>query len=91
MEVFQELSQKLVFPIDYKSQKYIGKQMNVAIAAVGIAATVYGYMTGSIQNLLICYIAGLLGTCIWLVPAYPAYRKHNLKFVEKPVINITTD
>jgi len=87
-EIIQEISKHLVFPIDYPSQQKLNGRTHKLLIVVGIISFIYGYLTQSIQNLLISYGVGIIVTSIVVVPAYPFYNKQKLTFVEPKVVNI---
>ncbi|SMN20786.1 similar to Saccharomyces cerevisiae YJR010C-A SPC1 Subunit of the signal peptidase complex (SPC) [Maudiozyma saulgeensis] len=87
-EIVQEINKYLVFPVDYPSQKKLNDRTHILIILFGIISFVYGYVTQSIKNLLICYGVGILITSLIIVPAYPFYNKQKLNFVTPKRVNI---
>lgn len=84
--IVQEIQKKLVFPVDYPSQRALASKTQLLTKVVALIAFAYGLYTQSIGNLLMAYAAGLLVIALVVVPAYPAYNKQKLTFVvPKPV------
>lgn len=88
-EILQEISRKLVFPIDYPSQKALSKRTTNLIKLVALVAFIYGCLTESIKNLLIAYASGIVVIGLIVVPPYPSYTRQKLVFVKPAVATVS--
>ena len=79
--IVQEILKKLVFPVDYPSQRSLSSKAELLIKVVAVLAFVYGLYSQSIKNLLVVYGAGLVVVALVVVPPYPSYNKQKLSFV----------
>ena len=83
-EIFSELGNKLVFPIDYESQRNTQKRQNLMISVGCVISCIVGLLSQSILQLLICYLCFVFVTCVVVLPVYKSYKQKPLEFV-KPV------
>lgn len=84
--MFEEVVAKLVFPIDFASQKSTLNITRIVLLAFALLATVVGFFAQSLSILLVIYTVGILLTLLIVGPAYPCYNKQKLTWV-KPTIN----
>ncbi|KAG0653744.1 Signal peptidase complex subunit [Monosporozyma unispora] len=87
-EIFSELGNKLVFPIDYESQRNTLKRQKLLISVGCIISCIVGFLSQSILQLLICYLCFIFVTCVLILPAYKSYNKKRLQFVKPANIKI---
>ena len=89
-QLLEELPRKLDLPIDYPSQKLLGRVYPIAVVIIATAATLYGYFTESVMNILIAGLIGLGLLLMCVLPPYPFYNKHKLHWVE-PKVNFQVE
>ncbi|KAH3899026.1 related to Signal peptidase complex subunit SPC1 [Saccharomycodes ludwigii] len=82
-EWLQELSNKMIFPIDLPSQKYTNRVTHKLLFLSSIISVVLGIIYDSMKTLLYFYGASVLICLILVVPAYPSYNENKLKWVER--------
>lgn len=89
-QLLEELPRKLDLPIDYPSQKLLNRLYPIAVVIVATAATLYGYFTESVMNILIAGLIGLALLLVCVLPPYPFYNKQRLHWVE-PRVNLQVE
>ena len=85
-DILQDLQAKLVFPIDFPSQTTVFKRLHVILLIGVIFASMYGFITQSLSNLIVVYVAFILVTMLVVIPSYPSYKKHNLEWVQPEIV-----
>ncbi|CAR21433.1 Signal peptidase complex subunit SPC1 [Lachancea thermotolerans] len=85
-EVLQEIQKKLVFPIDFASQRRLDRSVYLCLMIGTVVSCFIGLFTQSLFNLVVSF--GLtFCVCLALgLPSYPAYNKQRLEWV-KPKIS----
>ncbi|CCH59586.1 hypothetical protein TBLA_0B07700 [Henningerozyma blattae CBS 6284] len=85
--MLENIGRKLIFPIDFPSQKRTFHLQSVILLISALFASAFGFFTQSLLNLLICYAAGVLITMLLVVPPYPSYNKKKLQWVKPSMTN----
>lgn len=86
-EILEEIKQKLVFPIDFPSQRNTERLINTILAAGSVVACLVGFYMQSLTYLLMIYGSVVVLTLIVVVPAYPSYTRRKLDWV-KPKVSL---
>lgn len=90
-EVLQDIQRKLIFPLDFPSQKYTERLQQITLLIGAIIASIVGLSTQSLKNLIIVYGICIAITGLVVLPAYPAYTRRKLQWVQPKVVNISTE
>ncbi|CCC69763.1 hypothetical protein NCAS_0D01820 [Naumovozyma castellii] len=80
--ILDEIQKFLVLPIDFPSQKRTFELQQNILLIGAIAASIYGFLTQSLYNTLICYGVTFVVTLLLVVPPYPFYNKQKLQWVQ---------
>ncbi|QLG71002.1 hypothetical protein HG535_0B00400 [Zygotorulaspora mrakii] len=86
-EILQELGRKLVFPIDFRSQKNTERYQQLILIAGAILASLIGFFAQSLLYLVVTYGLAIVVAMVVVLPAYPAYTREKLDWV-KPKISM---
>ncbi|CEP62660.1 signal peptidase complex subunit SPC1 LALA0_S06e00760g [Lachancea lanzarotensis] len=86
-EVLQEIQKKLVFPIDFASQRRTDQLVHRALLFGTISASLIGFLTQSLFNLVIGFGATVALCMLVTLPSYTTYNKKRLEWV-KPKIRV---
>lgn len=89
-ELLQDFQRKLVFPLDFPSQRYTEKLQQITLLIGAIVASIVGLTTQSLKNLIVVYVVVVALTALAVLPAYPAYTKRKLQWVQ-PQVNISSE
>ncbi|AMD19261.1 HBR360Cp [Eremothecium sinecaudum] len=81
MEIFSDISRKLALPIDFVSQQYTEKLSYRIILSGTIIACLLGYFTQSLSIGVYTFVEAYLLAILIVVPSYPMYNKHKLKWL----------
>ncbi|AET39795.1 signal peptidase complex subunit SPC1 Ecym_4783 [Eremothecium cymbalariae DBVPG len=87
MEVLQELGWKLLFPIDFESQRYTAAISSKLIAVGTVLGCLLGYFTNCCLMTVYTFGATYILTLLIVVPAYPAYNKKRVNWVGSTSVN----
>ncbi|SCU82423.1 LAME_0C01046g1_1 [Lachancea meyersii CBS 8951] len=86
-QVLQEIQKKLVFPIDFVSQRQTDRLVHRTLLFGTIVASLIGFFTQSLFNLMLSFGATIALCMVAVLPSYPAYNKKRPEWV-KPKIRI---
>ncbi|CAI4540676.1 CDG_1a_G0029970.mRNA.1.CDS.1 [Saccharomyces cerevisiae] len=89
-EILQDVQRKLVFPIDFPSQRKTEKFQQLSLMIGALVACILGFAQQSLKVLLIAYGISCVITLICVLPAYPWYNKQKLRWAQ-PKIEINVD
>ncbi|AAS54815.1 AGR325Cp [Eremothecium gossypii ATCC 10895] len=81
MEIFNDLSRKLVFPIDYPSQRRVAKLTDIILGSGTLVSCLLGFYAGSLSLTLYAFAAAYGLALLLVVPAYGKYRQQKLAWV----------
>ncbi|AQZ11653.1 SPC1 (YJR010C-A) [Zygosaccharomyces parabailii] len=90
-EILQDIQRKLIFPLDFPSQKFTETVQQVTLLVGAILACNVGCATQSLKHLLIIYGISCLIAAIAVLPAYPAYTKKKLQWVQPEVASVSSN
>ena len=79
-EILQDVQRKLVFPIDFPSQRKTEKFQQLSLMIGALVACILGFAQQSLKVI----------TLICVLPAYPWYNKQKLRWAQ-PKIEINVD
>ncbi|CAI4034421.1 hypothetical protein SMKI_10G2120 [Saccharomyces mikatae IFO 1815] len=88
--ILQEVQRKLIFPIDFPSQRKTEKLQQLSLTIGAVLACILGFAQQSLNVLLVVYGISCAVTLIFVLPAYPWYNKQKLRWVQ-PKIEINVD
>ncbi|SCU91452.1 LADA_0F10044g1_1 [Lachancea dasiensis] len=86
-ELLHEIQKKLVFPIDFVSQRQVERLVYRILFFGTSAACLIGFVTQSMFNLLTCFGVSFTLCLIAVLPSYPAFNKQRPEWV-KPRIRV---
>ncbi|QHS74249.1 signal peptidase complex subunit SPC1 SPAR_J02010 [Saccharomyces paradoxus] len=89
-EILQDVQRKLIFPIDFPSQRKTEKFQQLSLTIGAVIACILGFTQQSLKVLLIAYGISCVVTLICVLPAYPWYNKQKLRWAQ-PKIEINVD
>ncbi|CAI4569228.1 CDA_G0029710.mRNA.1.CDS.1 [Saccharomyces cerevisiae] len=89
-EILQDVQRKLVFPIDFPSQRKTEKFQQLSLMIGALVACIFGFAQQSLKVLLTAYGISCVITLICVLPAYPWYNKQKLRWAQ-PKIEINVD
>ncbi|SCU97326.1 LANO_0E15742g1_1 [Lachancea nothofagi CBS 11611] len=84
-ELLQEIQKKLVFPIDFASQRKTDQLVFRTLFFGTVTASLIGFFTQSLLNLIICFGVTFALCLVAVLPSYHAYNKQRPEWV-KPKI-----
>lgn len=84
-EVLQEIQKKLVFPIDFASQRETDRLVNRTLIFGTIAACFIGLFTQSLANLMMSFGVSLALCFAAVLPSYSAYNKRRPEWVKTKI------
>ena len=87
-EILNEVRKHLVLPVDFKAQERIEKLAYVILGIGAVTSFGIGFVTQSLQNLLVCFGGLFVVTLIVTLPPYSCYKKNQLKWVQPKVMEI---
>lgn len=90
-ELLQDIQRKLIFPLDFPSQRYTERLQQITLLIGAVVASIVGLSTQSLKNLLVVYGICIAITALLVLPAYPAYTRRKLQWVQPQVLNISTE
>lgn len=90
-ELLQDFQKKLIFPLDFPSQRYTERLQKITLFIGALSASIIGLATQSLKNLLIVYGISIAITALVVIPAYPAYTKRKLQWVQPKVVDISVE
>lgn len=85
MDILQELSYKLILPIDFESQIYTEKLTSKILSAGLIISCILGYSLQSLKWMIYCFLASYFITLIAILPSYPIYNKKKPQWVSTKI------
>ena len=89
-EILQDVQRKLVFPIDFPSQRKTEKFQQLSLMIGAFVACILVFAQQSLKVLLTAYGISCVITLICVLPAYPWYNKQKLRWAQ-PKIEINVD
>lgn len=90
-ELLQDIQRKLIFPLDFPSQRYTERLQQITLLIGAVVASIVGLSTQSLKNLVVVYGICIAITALLVLPAYPAYTRRKLQWVQPQVLNISTE
>lgn len=90
-ELLQDIQRKLIFPLDFPSQRYTERLQQITLLIGAVIASIVGLSTQSLKNLVVVYGICIAITALLVLPAYPAYTRRKLQWVQPQVLNISTE
>lgn len=87
-EIFTDIANKLVLPIDYESQIDTQKRQTLVIVVGCILSCMIGFISQSIIQLLVCYLCFVFVAMVLVLPSYESYNKRRLRFVAPQSVKI---
>lgn len=85
-EILENIHKKLVFPIDFPSQKKNEKVQAVILSVGAVLSCIIGFYAQSLFYLLVTYGIAYLIAIVAILPAYPAYTAHKLVWVHPRIV-----
>lgn len=85
-EIFEDIRKKLVFPIDFPSQKKNEKLQAVILSIGAVLSCIIGFYAQSLFYLLVTYGIAFLIAIVAFLPAYPAYIAHKPEWVHPKIV-----
>lgn len=85
-EILEDIRKKLVFPIDFPSQKKNEKLQAVILSVGAVLSCIIGFYTQSLFHLVVTYGLAYLTAIVAILPAYPAYTAHKLAWVHPRIV-----
>ncbi|ORX52792.1 microsomal signal peptidase 12 kDa subunit [Hesseltinella vesiculosa] len=70
----------LQWTIDYKGQRLNEYLTHILLVITSVAAFAAGYMTESMRMILAVFAFGFIVTSVVVLPPWPMYRRHQLKW-----------
>ncbi|SCU79106.1 LAFA_0B00760g1_1 [Lachancea sp. 'fantastica'] len=86
-EVLQDIQKKLVFPIDFASQRRTDRLVHRTLLFGTISTSLIGFFTQSLFNLMVGFGATVALCMLVALPSYTAYNKQRPEWV-KPKIRV---
>ncbi|KAL8161707.1 hypothetical protein V2J09_013196 [Rumex salicifolius] len=68
--------------MDWEGQKLAEQLMQILLLAFAAVAFVIGYAIGSFQMMLLIYLGGVVLTALVIVPNWPPFNRHPLKWLQ---------
>ena len=67
--------------MDWEGQKLAEQLMQILLVAFAVVAFIVGYAMGSFQMMLLIYLGGVVLTALIIVPNWPPFNRHPLKWL----------
>lgn len=89
MDLLQDISQKLVFPVDFQAQRKLDRFSTLALYTAVIFSCLLAYVTQSLRTGIITFLGAMALMMLATLPAWPAYNKNKPTWVSTiPVVDL---
>ncbi|QLQ81139.1 hypothetical protein HG537_0E04940 [Torulaspora globosa] len=85
-EILEEIKHKLVFPIDFPSQRRTERIQNVILAMGSLLSCLVGFYMQSLTHLMVIYGLSIVIALIVVLPAYPSYTRRKLEWARSKIV-----